>query len=211
MPQSKTKKIAVCSIMTALSVILSFIKIYNLPYGGSITLFSMVPIMFAGYAYGSKYGILAGAVSGIIQCISGASTSLAYLTDSPLKFIICLLFDYIVAFSVLGISDIFKHKIKNQRIAFSLGSVFSGLLRFLCHFFTGWYVWGSYAASTLLESNTETGAKIIENFSGNMLAVVYSALYNGSYMIPEIIISAIGAAILISVKPVLKETINNEC
>lgn len=204
MQKSDTKKIAVCSIMAALSVILSFIKIFNLPYGGSITLFSMVPVMFAGYAYGAKWGVVSGAVLGIVQCIAGAGTSLAYLTDNVLSFILCLLFDFLVAFAVLGFAGIFKNKIKNPKASFSLGVVFAGLLRLLCHFITGWYVWGSYAAETLLDSGTDTGALIVEKFSGQALAAVYSIVYNGSYMIPEIIISVIAAAVLISVKPVLK-------
>lgn len=206
MKKSNTKVIAVCSIMTALSVILSFIKIFDLPYGGSITFFSMLPVMFAGYAYGPKWGMVSGAVMGVIQCIAGAGTSLAYLTDDMLSFILCLLFDFIVAFSVLGLSGVFKNRIKKPRLSFTLGVVFAGLLRLLCHFITGWYVWGSYAADTLLGSGTKTGAFIVERFSGQALAAVYSIVYNSSYMIPEIIITAIGAAVLISVKPILKET-----
>lgn len=206
MPKSNTKKIAVCSIMTALSVILSFIKIFDLPYGGSITFFSMVPVMFAGYAYGVKWGVISGAVLGFIQCIAGAGSSLAYLTDDALSFILCLLFDYIVAFAVLGLSGAFKNKIKNPKISFPVGVAFAGFLRFLCHFVTGWFVWGSYAADTLLGSGTKTGALIVESFSGQALAVVYSLVYNGAYMLPEIIISVVAAIILISVKPILKET-----
>lgn len=203
MPKSETKKIAVCSIMTALSVILSFIKIFDLPYGGSITFFSMLPVMFAGYAYGAKWGVISGAVLGLVQCISGAGTSLAYLTESPLSFVLCLLFDFLVAFAVLGFSGIFKNRIKNPKTSFALGVIFAGMLRFICHFITGWYVWGSYAESVL--SSTETGTKIVEALSGQTLAAVYSLVYNGSYMLPEIAITAIGAVLLISVKPVLNE------
>lgn len=206
MPKSKTKKIAVCSIMTALSVILSFIKIFDLPYGGSITFFSMVPVMFAGYAYGVKWGVISGTVLGIIQCIAGAGNSLAYLTDNVVNFILCLLFDFIVAFAVLGLAGAFKNKIKNPKVAFPVGVIFAGTLRYLCHFVTGWVVWGSYAADTLLGSGTKTGALIVDKFSGEALAAVYSAVYNGSYMLPEIAISVIAAMILISVKPILKET-----
>ena len=206
MKKTNTKIIAVCSILTALSVIFSFIKLFDLPYGGSITFFSMLPVMFAGYAYGVKWGVFSGAVLGVVQCVAGAGTSLAYLTDDVLSFIICLLFDFIVAFAVLGFAGVFKNKIKNPKASFALGVVFAGLLRFLCHFITGWYVWGSYAADTLLGSGTQTGAAIVQKFSGQALAAVYSLVYNGSYMIPEIIITVIGAVILISVKPILKET-----
>ncbi len=191
-------------MMTALSVVLSFVKVYEMPYGGSITLFSMVPVMFIGYAYGAKWGLASGLVYGIVQCIAGASNSLAYLTDNMLNFILCLLFDYLVAFSVLGLAGVFKNKIKAPAASFALGAAFAGFLRFLCHFITGWIVWGSYAEDTLLGSGTKLGEKIVENFTGNALAAVYSLVYNASYMLPEIIISIIIAVVLISVSPIRK-------
>ena len=202
--KNNTKTLAVCGIMTAMSIVLSFIKIYELPYGGSVTLFSMVPIIFVGYAYGAKWGVACGAVFGIIDCLMGASGTLAYLTDNVLNFILCLLFDYIVAFAVLGLASIFKAKIKSSKVSFALGSGFAVFLRFLCHFVTGWVVWGVYAEDTL--SVNEFGLKIIDTFSGQALAAVYSLIYNGSYMLPELIISVIGAVVLISIKPIAKET-----
>ena len=205
--KNNTKKIALCAIMTALSVVLSFIKVFDMPYGGSITLFSMVPVMFAGYAYGAKWGLGAGVVLGIVQCIAGASSSLAYLTDNVLNFVLCLLFDYIVAFAVLGLAGMFKNKIKNGAVSFAAGAAVAALIRYLCHFITGWIVWGSYAEDTI-SGWGELGGKILSSFSGQGLAVVYSLVYNGSYMIPEIIISVIGAVILMSIKPVAQEANN---
>ena len=205
--KNNTKKIALCAIMTALSVVLSFVKVFDMPYGGSITLFSMVPVMFAGYAYGAKWGLGAGVVLGIVQCIAGASSSLAYLTDNVLHFVLCLLFDYIVAFAVLGLAGMFKNKIKNGAVSFAAGAAVAALIRYLCHFITGWIVWGSYAEDTI-SGWGELGGKILSSFSGQGLAVVYSLVYNGSYMIPEIIISVIGAAILMSIKPVAQEANN---
>ena len=202
--KNNTKKIALCAIMTALSVVLSFVKVFDMPYGGSITLFSMVPVMFAGYAYGAKWGLGAGVVLGIVQCIAGASSSLAYLTDNVLNFVLCLLFDYIVAFAVLGLAGMFKNKIKNGAVSFAAGAAVAALLRYVCHFITGWIVWGSYAEDTI-SGWGELGGKILSSFSGQSLAVVYSLVYNGSYMIPEIIISVIGAVILMSIKPVAQE------
>ncbi len=201
--KSNTKKLAVSAVMTALAVILSFVKLYELPYGGAITLFSMVPVIFVGYAYGAKWGLASGLVFGIIDCIMGASGTLAYLTDNVLFFVLCLLFDYLVAFAVIGLSGVFKNKIKNEKTAFGLGAAFSVFLRFLCHFVTGWIVWGEYAEDTL--SVNEFGQKIIETFSGQALAAMYSLVYNASYMFPEIILSAVMAVVLISIKPISKE------
>lgn len=201
--KNNTKTLAVCGIMTAMSVVLSFIKIFELPYGGSITLFSMVPIAFAGYAYGPKWGLACGTVWGVIECLLGASGTLAYLTDNMLNFMICLLFDYIVAFAVVGLSGAFKKKIKNRKASFSLGAGFAVFLRFVCHFATGFIIWREYAVDTL--SVNEFGLKIVDMFSGEGLAAVYSLVYNGSYMLPELVISVVGALILASIKPLQKE------
>lgn len=201
--KNNTKTLAVCGIMTAMSVVLSFIKIFEMPYGGSITLFSMVPIIFAGYAYGTKWGLACGTVFGIVDCLIGASGTLAYLTDDMMNFILCLLFDYIVAFAVLGLSGVFKNKIKNSKVAFAAGAGFAVFLRFVCHFITGYIVWRDYAVDTL--SVNEFGQKIVDTFSGEGLAAIYSLVYNGSYMLPELVLSVIGAVILISIKPLNKE------
>jgi len=205
---SNTVKITVSAIMVALAVVLSFIKVFDMPYGGSITLFSMVPIMFVGFSYGSKAGILSGVVYGVIQCIIGASNSLAYLTHSILLFVICLLFDFLIAFSALGLAGAFKKSIKNPQVAFGLGALLSGLLRYICHFVSGWIVWGEYAKDTV-ETWGAMGDKILGAFNGQALAVIYSLVYNGSYMIPEILISVICAVVLISVKPIKKEAYKN--
>ena len=115
MKKNNTKKIAVCAIMAALSVILSFVKVFDMPYGGSITLLSMVPVMFAGYAYGPKWGLASGLVLGIVQAIAGAGNSLAYLTDNALSFILCLLFDFLVAFAVLGLAGLMLRRQHTER------------------------------------------------------------------------------------------------
>ncbi len=203
--KNNTKTLAVCGIMTAMSVVLSFVKVFELPYGGSITLFSMVPIAFAGYAFGVKWGLACGTVWGIIECLLGASGTLAYLTDNMFNFIICLLFDYIVAFAVVGLSGVFKDKIKNDKAAFAVGAGFSVFLRFVCHFATGFIIWREYAVDTL--SVNEFGVKIVNTFSGEGLAAIYSLIYNGSYMLPELILSVVGALILASIKP-LKKVLN---
>lgn len=203
-----TIKITVSAIMVALATVLSFVKVFDMPYGGSITLFSMLPIIFVGFAYGPKTGLLSGVVYGAIQCILGASNSLAYLTETISLFIICLLFDYIVAFAVLGLAGVFKKSVKNPQLAFGLGACFAGILRYICHFISGWIVWGEYATDTVSEWGS-LGEKILGAFSGQTLAIVYSLVYNASYMIPETIITIIGAVVIASIKPLKKELYKN--
>ena len=73
-----TKKIVTCGVLIALATVLSFIKVYELPYGGSITLFSMVPIVVLGYKYGVKWGVFSGVIYSVLQAILGATQSNAF-------------------------------------------------------------------------------------------------------------------------------------
>ena len=66
-----TKRLVFCSMSMALAMVTSFIKLASLPYGGSITLFSMLFISLIGYFYGAKTGILTGIAYGILQLITG--------------------------------------------------------------------------------------------------------------------------------------------
>ncbi|MPM68962.1 Thiamine transporter ThiT [bioreactor metagenome] len=198
----KIQKLTVSGVMIALAVSLSFVKVFALPYGGSITAFSMVPIMLVGFIYGIPWGLLTGAVYGVIEGVLGATVTAAF-ADQDVKgvLIICLL-DYIVAFSVLGLSSIFKKGIKNAPVAFGLGTLTSGLLRYLCHFISGYLVFGQWAEWFFTQKSVTFGQKILEKYSGKGLAAIYSLIYNGTYMIPEIILSVILAVILMNIPQV---------
>ena len=111
-----------------------------------------------------------------------------------LNFMICLLFDYIVAFAVVGLSGVFKKKIENSRVSFAIGAGLAVFLRFACHFATGFIIWREYAVDTL--SVNEFGLKIVNTFSGEGLAAIYSLIYNGSYMLAEAIISSVCGMII---------------
>ena len=75
---NKTIRLVTSSILIALASVLSFIVVFKLPYGGSITLLSMLPIMALGYMYGAKWGMLCGIVYGVVQALLGAATSSAF-------------------------------------------------------------------------------------------------------------------------------------
>lgn len=91
-----------CAIMIALAAVLSFVKILELPYGGSVTAFSIVPIVIISYRHGVKWGLLSGFVFSIIQLIQTAST-LSYAT-SFLAAVTIIFLDYIFAFTVIGLA-----------------------------------------------------------------------------------------------------------
>ena len=195
-----TMKLTVSAIMVAMSTVLSFIKFSELPYGGSVTLFSFVPIIFVGYAYGAKWGLSAGFVYGLLQAlfgVSGATAGFAWY-----QVILCAMLDYIVAGSALGLGGIFKKGIKNAPLSFGLGSFFACVLKYISHFLSGYILFGTYAEWFFEEGGGASyGAEILATYSGNTLSIVYSLIYNATFMLPETIITVIMACILISVKP----------
>ena len=147
------KVLAEMAIFVALSTALSFIIVYTLPQGGSITAASMVPIVWLALRRGAKIGITSGVIYGIIQLIV-----LPYVID-PVQ----LLLDYPLAFGILGLAGFFQKKP-------ILGAAVGISGRFVMHFIAGVVYWAPVYAPTL------------NPFS-------YSAIYNGSYLLPELVIS----------------------
>ena len=119
-----------CAVMVALATVLSLIKI-EFPYGGSITICSMLPILIIGYRYKPLVGCLTGVVYGLIQMLFGMS-NFAYATSWQAALMI-LFFDYLIAFGVIGLGGVFRG-IKNQAVGLALGALLASVLRFLCHF-----------------------------------------------------------------------------
>lgn len=149
-----TKTLVVMAMAIALSVVLQFIKIYTLPMGGSVTLGSMVPILFIAYIYGAEFGILAGGILGLMN----------FITEPYILHPVQVLLDYFLAFMALGVSGYFK----NNRLIGTFAAIF---LRFIFHVLSGVVFFSEYA--------------------GDMNPVLYSIIYNGSYLLPELIISLI--------------------
>ena len=205
----KTLRLVTSGVLIALGTVLSMIKVFDLPYGGSITLFSMVPVMVLGYMYGVRWGLLCGTVFGVLQAVLGATTSQAFAGLTGFNIVLMAFLDYIAAFAVLGLAGMFKRVIKRPTLSFALGAVVTGLLRYLCHFLSGFILWGSYAEWFFGDvMANSTGAYIWDNFTGDMLAMLYSLIYNGSYMLPETIISLVAAVVLMSIKPVRRQILS---
>ena len=193
----KTKKLVVCAMLVALGTVLSVIQPFALPFGGGITLASMMPVCLIGMIYGMKTGVLSALCFSVLQMFLGASTiSAAFLPgDDQMvlwKAILMCLLDYTLAYTVLGFSGIFKDKIKNEGTAVMAGAAFTTFLRYVLHIASGYILWGSYAEWFFgQEGFYAFGEKILASFSGNGLAFIYSVIYNGLYMVPEIIITAL--------------------
>lgn len=166
--RSNVRILCEAGLMIALATILSYLKFFDLPYGGSITL-EMIPLVVMGLRHGTKWGCATGFTHGLLQMIIGFSNVL--YCNTLLAQIGCILLDYLVAFTVLGLASLFAGREKTTA-GMVAGTIVCGLLRYVCSFLSGWLLWGSYAW---------------EGWS----AWAYSLAYNGAYMIPDIIIMAV--------------------
>ena len=173
------KKIALCGVMIALGTVLSMIKI-DAPLGGGITLLSMVPVAFLSCMLGLKWGFGASIVYATIQMFLSLGDVLSWgLTATAV--VGTILFDYLVPYAILGICGVFRKKgIWGVVAGVALGT----FIRFVCHFFTGvlifdiWCSWNN--------------------------VWIYSLCYNGAYMLPEIILTCVGTALLVKTKAIQK-------
>ncbi len=203
----KTKRLALSGIMLAMSVVLSFIKVFEWPFGGSITACSMLPIAILGYTYGMKWGLLCGTVHGVLQAITGATMSSAFAGMNISSAAAIILIDYLFAFSVTGLSGMFKGRIKNHTAAFTLGTAIAVFIRYIAHVASGYIFYKSYAGWFFGEVMSNSfSSMLIEKCSPDTLGIIYSVIYNGAYMLPEFILTAGTAALVITViKPVRRE------
>lgn len=170
-----------CAILIALSFVLSLFKLFEMPFGGSVTPLSMLPVCLIGFMHGPKWSFGSAFIFSLLQLISGQVFSWGL---SPLVLVVCILADYIFAFTVLGVTGFFKGK-GNKGII--LGVVLAVFLRFVCHYISGCTIWAS----------TE------------MNPYLYSLLYNGAYMLPECAFTLIGTIVICNI-PAFKKIIDRQ-
>ncbi len=205
----KTKRLTLSGVLIALGTVLSLLIVFKWPWGGSITVCSMLPLAVLGYTYGVKWGLLCGFVYGVLQALLGATMSQAFAGMNAGSTVAILCLDYLLAFSVIGLAGMFKGKINNHAVALVLGTVVAVLARYLVHTISGYIFYASYADWFFGEAFVNSfSAAIVEICPPKMLGLVYSIIYNGCYMIPEVFITAIPAAILFTaVPPIRREMI----
>ena len=146
-----------------MSQILSYVKFFQMPQGGSVTAASMAPVIIFSLIWGGKYGLLACTTYGFLQFAFGGEATLSIWS---------ILLDYILAFGLLGIAGFFNKDLKSALF----GTTLAMLLRYLCHFLSGWLIFYMYAPE-------------------GQAPWLYSLIYN-AFMIPEIIITLPIVAIL---------------
>ena len=195
--QNRIRALVEAALMVALGTILSMIKI-DFPWGGGITVVCMLPLVIVGYRHGLKWGLLSSVVFALLQGLLGSDTiSAAFLPgDDQMilwKALLMVILDYFLAYALVGLSGLFRNK-ENPGRSMAKGALLGTSLRFLMHFISGWILWGDYAEWFFTEFDGLVGggfgAFLLDHFSGQGLAAVYSFVYNGLYMIPEMIFTA---------------------
>ena len=176
-----TRAITFAAICIALSFALSYIRILHMPMGGSITFASMLPLMLYSYMFGCKKGLIAGIVYGFLQAIQDP-----WLLH-PAQFAL----DYVVAFMAIALTGCLRNvpSLKGKmRSQFTLGAIIAGVTRYISHYFSGVFAFGTF------------GADYAEQYGISALAnpYFYSFVYQSMYVIPEIIIVIVVGVILLS-------------
>lgn len=165
-----------CALLMALSIVLSMIKVWEMPQGGAVTSAGMVPVAMIALRHGTKWGLGAGFAYSLVQMLIGFVPPPA---NDFFSFLLVILLDYVLAFTCLGLSYCIGSPFKKHRsLSVGVGVFGVCMLRYLCSFLSGILIWGAYAPE-------------------NMPVWLYSLTYNGSYMIPEAILSTVVAIILV--------------
>lgn len=208
--KQRTRALAECAVLVTLGTVLSMVKI-PFPFGGSITFMSMLPLVILCVRHGQKWAFASSAIYSLLQMLTGVSTVSAMFMpgDSQMiwyKALLVCLIDYVFAYTVIGIACVFKNGSLSRRLA--LGAVTGLSLRYLMHIISGSLFYGAWAewffsegwaedAGKLAETASRAGAWFIETFTDPVsLSIAYSTVYNGLFMIPEIILTVIGALIV---------------
>ena len=212
---ARARRLTESGMMVALATVISFVcslipvPPFNFPFGGGITIAGMLPVILIAYLYGTRWGLLTGFVYSLIQMLLGHSTVAGLFLPVEeggmqvwAALLICFI-DYILAYTLLGLGGLFRKRMTAGK-ALVLGCIVALLARYLCHIVSGAIFYGAWAEWFFTQENFYAiGGWILDTFSGEGLAIIYSIFYNGLYMIPEIIITAV-ASVIVSRLPVIK-------
>ena len=205
--KTKTRKITESAMLLAVAIVLELCSkmfIPEMPFGGQITLVSMLPVVLISYRHGVKWGLVSGLAYAMIEMAIGAKTVAAafqpgYFGDGTMivnALIMCVL-DYVVAFTVLGIGGCFRNKLENPGVGLMCGSLVALGARYVAHIASGYILFAGWAEWFFTQEGFPAwGAQLVASLSPELLGLTYSVVYNGMYMVPEIIITAVVSLLL---------------
>jgi thiamine transporter len=176
---SRTAILVEGALMVALAFVLSMIPFIELPWGGSVTLFSTLPLFLMGLRHGLKWGVGTAAVYSVLQLLQGLDSVAAVPAKTFFTMALCALLDYLLAYTVLGFSGGIARRFGNHPIGgLAAGIAVTGLARYLCSVLSGGLLWWEYAWE-------------------GWPVWPYSAAYNALWCLPDLAI-VLAAALLLS-------------
>lgn len=162
--RKNTKELVYCAMIIALGTVASFLKVYEFPFGGTVTLCSMLFVCLAGYFYGPVTGVLTASAYGILQ----------FIVQPYIVFPLQVLVDYLFAFGSLGLSGLF-YKSKNGLLK---GYLIGVLGRYIFAVISGWIFFSEYAW---------------EGWAALPYSLVYNGIYIGAEALLTVIIISVPA------------------
>ena len=213
---TKTKRLTESAMLLAVAIVLELVSkmiIPEMPFGGQITLVSMLPVVLISYRHGVKWGLLAGITYALLEMALGAKTVAAafqpgYFGDDVmlLNAVIMCVLDYLVAFTVLGLGGLFRNKIAKPGLALLAGAGVALFARYLTHIASGYILFSGWAEWFFTQDGFPAwGASLVESLSPQTLGITYSVIYNGMYMIPEIILTMCASVLLSRIPGIVKK------
>ena len=216
----KTRRLTESAMLLAIAIVLEFISklfIPEMPFGGQVTLVSMLPVVLISYRHGVKWGLVAGVTYALLEMAIGIKTVSAafqpgYFGDGTMivnALLMCLL-DYLVAFTVLGLGGAFRNRLENPAAALVCGSLLALGLRYVTHILSGYILFAGWAEWFFTQEGFPAwGAQLVESLSPEALGWTYSAVYNGFYMVPEMVLTAVAAGLIAKVPGIAKKVSGN--
>ena len=204
---NKTKRLTESAMLLSVAIVLELCSkmfIPELPFGGQVTLVSMLPVVLISYRHGVKWGLVSGVAYAMIEMAIGAKTVTAafqpgYFGDGVMilnALIMCLL-DYLVAYTALGLGGIFRNKIENRGKALCCGVLVALGCRYVAHIFSGYILFAGWAEWFFTQDGFPAwGASLVASLSPTALGMLYCIVYNGMYMIPEMILTSVAAVLI---------------
>ena len=218
MMNRKTKRLTESAMLLSLALVLEVVSkmcIPPMPFGGQVTLVSMLPVVLISYRHGVRRGLIAGLCYGFIEMALGGGTVTAafqpgYFGDGAMlgRALIMVVLDYVLAFTALGLGGCVRDLIHRPGPGLMMAGIVSLTCRYFVHVLSGYILFGGWAAWFFSQDGFPAwGAALVDSLSPKVLALAYSVIYNGMYMVPEIVLTA-AVALLISRVPGVTEKVN---
>lgn len=211
---TKARKITESAMLLAMAIVLELMAkmiIPEQPFGGQITFVSMLPVVLISYRHGIKWGFISAFTYALLEMAIGMKTVSAaflpgYFGDGIMilnALLMCLL-DYVLAYTLLGLGGCFRNRIKTPGISLMCGSLVALGARYLCHILSGYILFSGYAEWYFTQEGFPAwGSQLVAALSPEVLGLTYSVVYNGMYMIPELILTAVVAVLVARVPKIV--------